>query len=179
MGQELGSVLSSGIWDVTSSSALNYPLRQIQYVQRTGTSLGCLPCSKGVDIDILGYSYVHKYRTSRYRVVDIPEVQLMSTIIVALKLTSSFDSMERNPKSDFEAASLVINWHAWKKSIEDHKPPPESLYDGKEIHVVEGDIFNMSKNQMDQYMDWYEKMWVGDETESKRKFPVLCLLQYS
>ena len=109
----------------------------------------------------------------------------MSLIIVAIKLSQSLDGIERIPRHPIEPAALAINWEHWRKSHEgendkengngtgndNEKVEGLGLKKGNEMSVVEGDVFKMSGEEMDRYMDWYEAMFVAD-AEPKGIFPL-------
>jgi RNA polymerase I-specific transcription initiation factor RRN7 len=144
-----------------SFPAVNSPLLSFKYVKELALPLDIYLAAKEL-AGILGYSFTYKASSTRHRIIELPELQLMSIIVVALKLFQGFDGKERRPKTDNEAASLVIDWDVWQKSTREPESALGYFPKGGEINVVERDVFNLSKGQMDQYMDWYEKMWVDD-----------------
>ena len=146
--------------------AVNFPLLSFKYIKELALPLDIYLAVKEL-AGILGYPFSYKLSSARHRITELPELQLMSLIIVALKLSQGFDARERRPKTDNEAAGLIIDWDTWQKFTEVPEFVPGALPKGGEINLVEGDVFNLSKGQMDQYMDWYGKMWV-DDAEPKR-----------
>ncbi|KAH0538054.1 hypothetical protein FGG08_005316 [Glutinoglossum americanum] len=141
--------------------AINSPLLSFKYIRDLALPLDIYLATKEL-ANILGYSFAYQLSGVRHRITELPELRLMSLIVVALKLVQSFDGRERSPKTDNEAASLVVDWGVWRKSIEEPIFAPGCLPKGGEINMAECDVFNLSKSQLDQYMDWYEKMWVDD-----------------
>jgi RNA polymerase I-specific transcription initiation factor RRN7 len=145
---------------------MNFPLLSFKYIKELALPLDIYLATKNL-AGILGYSFSYKLSDRRHRITELPELQLMSLIVVALKLSQGFDMEERSPKTDNEAASLIVDWDAWRKSTEVPECISGPFSKGGEIGLVEGDVFNLSDGQMDRYMDWYGKMWV-DDAEPKR-----------
>ena len=114
----------------------------------------------------LGYTYNFSKPGNRHHLSSLPEIRLVSLLVIAVKLYHPFDSVERYLGSLTETGYLIIDWNTWCKVQEDYqadyiaKAPHNS---GNEIMITEDDVFNMSNTQLDNYMDWYEKMWVDEE----------------
>ena len=112
---------------------------------------------------ILACDFTFPIPKFRRKVTALPEIQLLSTLVIAVKLYHPFDSKERYSRSLIEMGVLSIDWDIWvqehnkyNSKIRGDKP----FADGAEINVNEHDIFNMSDLQLDTYLDWYEKTWV-------------------
>ena len=90
--------------------------------------------------------------------VSYPEIQLMSLIVIATKLTHPFDDAVRHPESDSDPTTVKIDWSKWQEIMVDK--PHEGLKRGDEIHVKDADVASMSDKQMDEYMDWYQRTWI-------------------
>lgn len=100
----------------------------------------------------------------RRTVLSYPEAQLMSLVIIATKLLFPFDSdsLQRYPRNEAEQGILIIDWNTWmdsRKASKDLDGQNASLENGKEINVKDTDVFNMSAQQLDRYMDWYQRTW--------------------
>ena len=94
----------------------------------------------------------------------------MALLIVSVKLYYPFDDLHRSPRSPTEPAVFTIDWNKWNKVYENSE---ESQYTsgvkvGKQdvVNVTEKDVFNMTNDELDKYMDWYQKTWV----ETGRRF---------
>ena len=62
-----------------------------------------------------------------------------------------------------------MDWDVWvrtQKNHDSHSTTEGSLGRGNEIAVTEEDVFTMSGNQLDEYLDWYEKTWIDEERAS-------------
>lgn len=93
----------------------------------------------------------------------MPEVQLMSLIVIATKLLFPFDDVERYPESTKEPGSQRLDWKNWleaQKQFEALTNEGGRIGKGNELLVNEKDVFDMTALQLDEYMDWYEKSWL-------------------
>ena len=99
---------------------------------------------------------------------SLPEIQLISLVVIAVKLYHPFDSHPRHLRSLSELGTLTIDWDIWCKSQTEYVTRHKStgkLGRGNEVNVNEKDIMGMSGEQLDEYLDWYEKTWVKDEPQ--------------
>ena len=113
---------------------------------------------------------------SRQRKSSLPEIQLVSLLLIAVKLYHPFNSQPRHGRSLTEFGTLVIDWDSWGKSKIEYAARHQSarsLGRGNEINVNENDIMDMSGEQLDEYLDWYEKTWVKEDSQqsSARRIP--------
>ncbi|KEF57854.1 uncharacterized protein A1O9_05775 [Exophiala aquamarina CBS 119918] len=112
--------------------------------------------------------------TSRLRrhATSYPEAQIISLIVTATKLLYPFDSdtVPRHPKSPNDLATLRMDWPAWLKAKTDLETASrqlgangstEGLQPGSEMAVTDEDVLNMNDTQLDQYLDWYQRMWLN------------------
>ena len=97
-----------------------------------------------------------------------PELQILSLVIVATKLYNPFDDTPRHPSEPEDPASLAINWRVWNKSqdemprtaIQSNNHTSESK--GRDHWEVKPrDIFTMNGAELDDYLDWFERMWLA------------------
>lgn len=105
-----------------------------------------------------------------------PEARLMSLVIMGTKLLYGLDGVPRAPKSNAEPAAVGLKWEAWDKFLRLGNAERRGLLGdigqkvGKrelEVDVKETDIFGMSGEDLDKYMDWFEKTW-ADRSNTKR-----------
>lgn len=62
----------------------------------------------------------------------------------------------------------AINWEAWadlQNQFERRDESAGKIGKGKEILVKEEDVLNMTPDQMDEYMDWYETSWLDSSSK--------------
>lgn len=100
----------------------------------------------------------------------------MSLVIISTKLLYGLDSVSRAPKSNAEPAAVGLRWEAWDKFLRLGNAERRGLLGdtsqkgGKrelEVDVKETDIFGLNTEDLDKYMDWFEKTW-ADRSNTKR-----------
>lgn len=106
----------------------------------------------------------------RQHISSLPEIRLVSLLVIAVKLYHPFDSFPRYTKKLTESGILTVDWNIWveaqKEHDDSHSTTDGRLGRGNEIAVTEEDVFNMSGRQLDEYLDWYEKTWIDEERAS-------------
>ena len=113
---------------------------------------------------LIPYKFSFPTSGDRYRISCQPEPQLISLLIVAVKLCYPFDAITRCPKSANEPAALRIDWKAWAAIRHGVRSEfGETPGEGSEMGAEERDVFDMSEAQMDHYLSWYEKIWLDEE----------------
>ncbi|KLJ10053.1 hypothetical protein EMPG_14534 [Blastomyces silverae] len=138
----------------------------------------------------------------KFQSINLPEVQLVSLLIIAVKLFYPFDdslgeghgegegegegegrgggalsaeaNVKRYPYSWRDPAAQIMDWEAWMgfqrefsdeggdslANVEGEKATTVKVK-GREIGIRAGDVFGMDGRQIDEYLDWYERMWGG------------------
>ena len=122
---------------------------------------------------LLQVNFTFPRHSSRQRKSSLPEVQLISLLVTAVKLYHPFDSQPRYSRALTEFGTLRIDWDSWGESQTEYAARHTlagSLGRGNEINVNENDVMEMSGEQLDEYLDWYEKTWVkGDSQQSSTR----------
>ena len=102
----------------------------------------------------------------RQQTSSLPEIQLLCLLIIAVKLYHPFDGFIRHVRSLTDSAALTIDWDTWVdvQSFQSlHATTGEAhLERGSEINVTVKDVMNMPGEQLDEYMDWYERTFVDE-----------------
>jgi RNA polymerase I-specific transcription initiation factor RRN7 len=116
---------------------------------------------------LLGFDFTFalSWKKSSRKILKLPECQLLALIVVVTKLYFPFDGLRRFPTTASEPATQVIDWRLWAKAQKTHGE--RSSYDGglgrgQEIRVKDSDVFRLTAQQIDGYMDWYEKSWLDN-----------------
>ncbi|THC99406.1 hypothetical protein EYZ11_001130 [Aspergillus tanneri] len=102
----------------------------------------------------------------RRSALHLPELQLMSLIVISTKLLFPFDDTERYPTTAREPTTQVIDWELWaqaQRHFANRETSGGQIGKGNEILVKEKDVFNMTPSQLDEYMDWYENSWLDSK----------------
>ncbi|KAM5438556.1 hypothetical protein MferCBS31731_004847 [Microsporum ferrugineum] len=110
----------------------------------------------------------------KFRRIYLPEVQLMSLVIVATRLLFPFDDIKRYPRAPNEPAVQVMDWDRWAEaqSTFDNRGISQGfLTNTAAMQATEKDAMEMTQQQLDEYMDWYDKLWLaGKETKASNPF---------
>ena len=91
---------------------------------------------------------------------------LIALLAITVKLYYPFDTIDRHPRSAADPGTLALDWDEWykaQKEYDSRETANGQLGRGNEIKVEEKDVFNMSDDQMDEYLDWFETTWVDEE----------------
>ena len=95
-----------------------------------------------------------------------PEVLLMALVVVSAKLLYALDGVERTPRSARDPRCLRPDWAVWREAVEgsqrDREHGGRHLERGREYEVAPNDALTVEGSMLDDYMDWFESMWVGD-----------------
>lgn len=97
-----------------------------------------------------------------------PEAKLMALVVAATKLCYGLDSRQRVPHSATEPAATTLNQDAWDWFLRTGNAERRGLLECggnrplPELDVGEADVFSMDGDELDRYMDWYEKTWCGE-----------------
>ena len=100
---------------------------------------------------------------------SLPEIQLISLLVIATKLYHPFDSLDRYTATPTEPGTLSIDWDTWCQAQQDYDSRLTSdgkLERGKALTLSEEDVFTMTGNQLDHYLDWYQQTWLDSDSQS-------------
>jgi len=151
---------------------LNAPLVMFKHIRDLGLPLEIYPAARRL-ATLLGVEFSYPVvQNDVHRVFPHPEIQLMSLIIVATKLSQPFDNIARHPESDSDPTVLKVDWTKWYEIMAED--PSEGLRKGEEINVTDVEVFNMSGKELDDYLDWYQRTWT-DDRDSKMAKQILDL----
>ncbi len=121
--------------------------------------------------NLLSIAFVFPSPGCRQRTSSLPELQLISLLIIATKLYHPFDGLPRHVPSLADPAALSIDWPSWVQAQKAHNASntdENHLQRGTEINVTEVDAMKMSGEQLDEYMDYYERTFIDpDRVEQK------------
>ena len=121
--------------------------------------------------NLLSISFDFPSPGSRQHTSSLPELQLISLLIIATKLYHPFDDLPRHVPSLADPAALSIDWPSWVQAQKAHNASNTDgnhLQRGTEINITEVDAMAMSGEQLDEYMDYYERTFIDtDRVEQK------------
>jgi RNA polymerase I-specific transcription initiation factor RRN7 len=159
-----------------SFPSINVELMLFKYVKALAMPLETYMATKRLAL-IVGYTFTYRADSSRSRITDLPEVQLMCLLIMSVKLSQPFENFEAYPRLSYEAAALRIDWDKWLAIFKkpDSLALNGGLQRGDEKNVTEQDVFELSSKDLDTYLDWYERTWVEEREVSKMPEQLLRL----
>ncbi|KAI5861893.1 hypothetical protein GGS23DRAFT_573683 [Durotheca rogersii] len=97
------------------------------------------------------------------RKMSNPEVLLISLVVVSAKLLYSLDGVERPPRNHHDPRVVKVDWAKWQEAMRDDVGKTASgLPRGEEYKVTSEDVLTMEAEKLDDFMDWFEKMWISD-----------------
>ncbi|KAI2625195.1 hypothetical protein GGS21DRAFT_531686 [Xylaria nigripes] len=113
--------------------------------------------------EILKADFSYPVGGRRIRTMYHPEILLTSLVLVSTKLLYSLDGIARPPISPQDPRQVQFDWGVWQE-ITAEKPAGKraSLARGEEYKVTADDALSMAKTKMDDYMDWFEAIWLND-----------------
>ncbi|KAK7566843.1 hypothetical protein IWX91DRAFT_267067 [Phyllosticta citricarpa] len=149
---------------------LNYPLVLFRYLKDLTLPLevyaAVLNLAKLVGCD---FCFPDFDARRRLRLSDLPEAQVASLTVVAVKLLFPWDAVERHPYSASDLGAMKLDWDAWTKASSDLdglRTAPGRLKFEKAIQVAERDVMRMEGQELDDYLNWYEGMFVDPDMEN-------------
>lgn len=139
---------------------LNAPLLLFKHIRDLGLPVEIYPAVRHL-AELLGIGFSWPPVNKRMKSLSAyPEIQMISLIVIVTKLAHPFDDIPRHPESDSEPTTVRMDWQKWTRTMAE--PPSRGLKRGEEIKVTDMDIPNMNAKKMDDYLDWYQRTWVGD-----------------
>lgn len=151
---------------------LNRPLLLFRLVQELALPLEIYAATSRLG-ELLGYNFSMPGISSRkIRDIDIPEIQLISVLIVAVKLLYPFDGFSRHPVDVSEPAAVAVNWKLWSRRAkhfnEVSQTPKGETYEDL-MKVSEADVFSMGESELDKYLDFYQQNWADEAVSEQEK----------
>jgi hypothetical protein len=91
----------------------------------------------------------------RYRLLDLPEVLLVASLIVATKHQYPLDGIERIPREFSDPLCLQMDWTVWESEFakKPEKKPGILQYE----HMDPQEIWSMDKDDMDELLNWFQE----------------------
>jgi RNA polymerase I-specific transcription initiation factor RRN7 len=153
--------------------ALNVPLLLFRYLKELALPLELYDATKRLG-NLLGYDFAPHYDgKKRLSIRHLAEAQLVSCLIICIKILYPLDDEKRYPKSSSEPTTAMMNWQAWREQInavEETKRGDRGRFTTEDLtKVQERDIFLMGAEEMDQYLDFYAHAYLDDAEIQRTK----------
>lgn len=94
----------------------------------------------------------------------------MTLLVVATKLFSPFDTVDRHPAAADEPALASIDWTAWNRLYpqprrwQEYEPPNEQT---RFMDLTTDNVMEASTNVLDNYMDWFQRSFAEEEVDDR------------
>ncbi|KAM7196407.1 hypothetical protein V8F20_007066 [Naviculisporaceae sp. PSN 640] len=99
-----------------------------------------------------------------HSLLDLPEGLLVAAMVVAVKHLYPLEKTEHLPQDLEDTPSLRMDWAAWEEAFAQPARPSLGRLDFEKLDPQK--IWNMSKDDIDEYLTWYEKTRI-DKTRSE------------
>lgn len=111
--------------------------------------------------EALGIEFQYPKILSRHKLSEYPELQVAALVVISTKLLQPFDNMIRSPDSLKDPSALRVDWDEWSAMVTEGG----DAVPGQEAKVTEADVFNMSGDMLDRYLNWYQQTWSGERDD--------------
>ncbi|KAL8903727.1 MAG: hypothetical protein Q9207_003745 [Kuettlingeria erythrocarpa] len=145
--------------------AINHPLLLFRYIRDLALPLEIYPPVRRM-AKLLDINFTFPQSNTRQKVSYFPEAALMALLLVAVKIYHPFDTIDRHPRSLNDPGTLAMNWDHWwqlQKEQDSRDTADGRLGRGNQIKVTESEAFELSGDQVDEYLDWFEKTYVDEQ----------------
>ena len=109
-------------------------------------------------------------RAKRLRMIDNPELLVVALVVVAVKLSHPFPGENRAPISQVDSEMGQIDWAEWQKAMALRHEGIKGLQVGAEHLFGVGEAMTADNAQLDDFMDWMERTWVGAEDPRSKSY---------
>ncbi|ORY64898.1 uncharacterized protein BCR38DRAFT_523464 [Pseudomassariella vexata] len=147
--------------------ALNYVPMLVHYIEELTLPLNIYLTVKCLaEMLQADFSYPLSGAKKRIRSMNNPEVFLLTLVVVATKLLHPLDGIERPPASHNDPRVMQLNWKEWQHA-RTKRDGTKGLEKGTEYRVTANEALTLDKTKLDDYMDWFEKMWIGNGEQAR------------
>lgn len=93
----------------------------------------------------------------------------MALLVVAVKLFYPFNASRQWSPSLEEPAAQSIDWPRWIKMHKEPNKDGDNVQSGhvRNFEISEEDALGMTGNEIDRYMDWYQRTWAKTSLEAE------------
>lgn len=95
----------------------------------------------------------------------------MALVTIAVKLYHPFDNKDRYAYSLTDPGVMTIDWDVWckeQKEFDGRETSGGRIGRGNEMKIGEQQVLDMTGDQMDEYLDWYERTWTKERNQEDK-----------
>ncbi|KAK0619877.1 hypothetical protein B0T14DRAFT_520089 [Immersiella caudata] len=107
--------------------------------------------------------------------IDIPDVLLTVSVIVAAKYLYPLDGVERFPLDEKDPLTLRMDWTAWEAEFQKLETKVRTRIDYEKLDPEE--IWSMSKEEVHAYMDWLQESQIEQNPKYETSIDLLFPLR--
>lgn len=103
--------------------------------------------------------------------LDVPDVLLAASLVVATKQLFPLDTVERFPLDHDDPLCLKLNWEVWEADFAERPDdkPAISEFD----HMDPKKIWSMEKKDINELLDWFQETQLEKRTTGNLNHPLL------
>ena len=153
---------------------INHKILLLQFVKRLWLPIEVYRLATDLNERILKFDFRYETKYHYVKATRFPEAQIMSLIIVAVKLAYPW-GVTYNPDNLNDPAAQRIDWKTWsqlrRSTAAENDIEDTTIKPGTEHKLKETDLFNMSGEKVDAYMDWYQRTFTAKHAITPRDEP--------
>ena len=147
---------------------LNYHLLLLSYIEFLALPIQIYKTVRYLNT-ILNNSFTYpSSQTTRLSSTSFPETQLMTLIIIATKIFFPFNNIKHYLHDHSSPCTLRLNWQSWLAAKQAYDAALTSqftpLRPGTELPLTDKDVMRMTPEQLDAYMDYYQRTFTSDRS---------------
>ena len=152
---------------------LNFPLLLFRYLKELALPLELYDATRRLG-DLLGHEFAPHYEgKKRLGLRHLPEAQLISCLIVCIKVLYPFDHQKRSSESLTGHTVTAMDWDVWcnEMNVMNDSPREDTWrFTSEELtNLQEKDVLSMASEEMDQYLDFYADTFLDDAEIQRTK----------
>jgi RNA polymerase I-specific transcription initiation factor RRN7 len=94
-------------------------------------------------------------QTKRHILLDIPDVLLVTSIVLATKIRCPLDGVKRYPRDVNDPLALKMDWAVWGQEFAEPSARALNRLDFEQL--TENDAWSMSEKELDEYLNWFQE----------------------
>ena len=96
--------------------------------------------------------------TCRFALLDLPDVLLAASIVLATTFHFPPDNVQRYPRRGKDSLVMRMDWEAWQAEF----PRPAERNDGVDFEQLKpNDVTSMSAEGIAEFLDWFQETQVA------------------
>lgn len=102
----------------------------------------------------------------RYTLLDIPDVLLVASLVVATKHLYPLDGVERFPRDPSDPLCRRMNWTVWESEFAKQPERKPGLLEYE--HMDPQEVWSMGREEMNELLNWFQETQIERNGTGKR-----------